>query len=88
MSKQDQPSPAIDFAMQDRMGHALLTLAKHVWTLQDRQRVLEAQLAAAGIEVDIDALPDPALAETLAVEREKFINGILSALKDNENTSD
>ena len=53
MSKQDQPTPALGGETQDRMGHALLTLAKHVWTLHDRQRVLEAHLAAAGIEIDI-----------------------------------
>ncbi len=88
MSKQDQPTPALDGETQDRMGHALLTLAKHVWTLHDRQRVLEAHLAAAGIEVNIDALPDATLAETLDIERENFINELLSALRNGDAAAD
>lgn len=87
MSKQEQSSPAGDFAAHDRMGHALLTLAKHVWTLHDRQRVLEAQLAAAGIEIDIDTPPDASSMETLDIEREKFINDLLSSLSGDEETS-
>ena len=82
MSKQDQPTPALGDETQDRMGNALLTLAKHVWTLHDRQKVLEARLAAAGIEIDIHTLPDASLAETLDIEREAFINELLSALRD------
>lgn len=80
MSKQDQPLPALGGEAQDRMGHALLMLAKHVWTLHDRQRVLENQLATAGIEIDIDTLPNASLAETLDIERENFINDLLGAL--------
>ena len=64
------------------MGYAVLTLAKHVWTLHDRQRVLEAQLTAAGIEIDLDSSPDAPLREALDQEREKFINELLSALSD------
>jgi len=87
MSKQDQPTPALGSAVQDRMGHALLTLAKHVWTLHDRQRVLEAQLTAAGIEIDPDRSPDAPLEETLDHEREEFINELLSALSDGDDVS-
>ena len=84
MGKQDNPTPALDSATQDRMGHALLTLAKHLWTLHDRQRVLEAHLAAAGIEVNIDALPDASLAKTLDIERDNFIDELLSVLRDDD----
>jgi hypothetical protein len=84
MSKQDQPASALGDKVHDRMGSALLTLAKHVWTLHDRQRMLEARLAAAGIEIDIDALPDTSLAKTLDDERDTFINDLLSALNDGE----
>jgi len=82
MNKQDQPIPAFGDETKDRMGYALLTLAKHVWTLHDRQRVLEAHLTAAGIEVGIDTLPDASLAATLDIERKAFINELLSALRD------
>ena len=87
MSKQDQPTPALDSAIQDRMGHALLTLAKHVWTLQDRQRVLEAQLTAAGIKIDLDLSPNASLQETLNHERDNFINELLGALINSDDIS-
>lgn len=88
MSKQNQPGPALHGLTQDRLGHALLTLAKHVWTLQDRQRVLEAQLAAAGIEVDIDASPEGPLSEALDRERDQFIAELLGALANSEDVND
>lgn len=80
MSKQDQPPPALHDENLDRMGHTLLTLAKHVWTLHDRQRVLEAQLTNAGIAIDTDSQPDEALSKALESEREKFIDDLLQSL--------
>lgn len=86
--KQDQPSPALKNATQDRLGHALLTLAKHVWTLHDRQRVLEAQLVANGLKIDTNTLPDASLLESLDDERESFINDLLSTLTGGDDQSD
>lgn len=80
MSKQDVPPPALDDPALDRMGHALLTMAKHMWTLHDRQRMLESQLLKAGVSIDVDAAPDAELSDTLDAERDQFVAALLQAM--------
>ncbi len=71
----------------DRLGKALLTLAGEVWTLRDRQRILEAVLEAQGIAVS-DALeryqPDTELAAQLAEQRAAFIEALLRSLENGD----
>lgn len=68
----------------DRLGKALLTLAGEVWTLKDRQRILEAVLEEQGIAVS-DLLehhqPDDQLAAQLAKDRAAFIDQLLNSLE-------
>ncbi|MFK8052917.1 MAG: hypothetical protein AB8F65_08060 [Woeseiaceae bacterium] len=80
MSKQDQPPPALEHPSLDRLGHTLLSLARHVWTLQDRQIILEDQLKKAGIEVAMDAAPGEELEGRLNAERQAFIENLMDSL--------
>ena len=67
----------------DRLGQALVTLARELWVLKDRQRVLEAALAEAGV-VPAGAVdswqPDTGLSEELATERRRLIDGLIEVL--------
>jgi hypothetical protein len=67
----------------DDLGRALLALAREVWVLRDRQRILEAVLEQRGIAV-ADAVerfqPDPELQARLEAERRAFVDGFLRAL--------
>ncbi len=68
----------------DQLGKALLTLAKELWVLKDRQAILEAALQEAGITSSelLDRYnPDEALLEKLAQERAAMIGELLSALE-------
>ena len=68
----------------DRLGKALLTLAKELWVVKDRQALLEAALADAGIVASelVDRYePDTALQEQLAAERAAFIEQLLHSLE-------
>ena len=67
----------------DRLGQAVLTLAGELWVLKDRQRVLEAALAEAGITATdlVDTFqPDAELSKQLEAERATFINQLLNTL--------
>jgi len=67
----------------DRLGEALITLAKEVWIVKDRQRVLEAALVDAGL-LDPSAVdtyqPDGALTKQLEAERKKLIDDLINVL--------
>ena len=76
----DQVLQATDI---DRLGQALINLTKELWIVKDRQRVLEAALADAGLldKIAIDAYqPDEPLAIELKTERQKLIDGIINVL--------
>ncbi len=64
----------------DKIGEAVLSLAREVWVLTDRQMVLEQVLADAGVDVR-EAVnkyqPDDAFAATLAERRQAMIGEIL-----------
>lgn len=67
----------------DRLGQALITLTRELWVVKDRQRILEAALAEAGL-LDTDELdayePDESLEAELKAERRELINEILKTL--------
>jgi hypothetical protein len=67
----------------DDVARAVLALAREVWVLRDRQRVLEAVLDANGIDVTAAVerhQPSPELQATLDAERKAFVQGLLRAL--------
>ena len=67
----------------DRLAQALLALTKELSVLRDRQRVLEAALAAAGVlscEAVDDWQPDAALQQVLRADRQHLIDTVLDAL--------
>lgn len=67
----------------DRLGQALLTLTKELWVLRDRQRILEAALAEAGV-LAADLLdtyePSAELQAALREERQQLIATVLDTL--------
>lgn len=67
----------------DDLGRAVLTLAREVWVLRDRQRILEHVLAERGVDV-ADAIdryqPGPELQKRLDAERAAFVKELLGAL--------
>jgi hypothetical protein len=75
--------PVLDVTDVDRLGQALLTLTKELWVLRDRQRILEAALADAGVlgpgTVERYA-PGEELRQALRAERQQLIDNVLDAL--------
>lgn len=67
----------------DRLGQALITLTKELWIVKDRQRVLEAVLADAGLldNTAVDTYqPAETLESDLKAERQKLIDDVINAL--------
>jgi len=72
----------------DRLGKALLTLARELWAVKDRQKILEAVLEdvlkdqGASVADRIEKYqPDVELAERLAKDRAVYINSLLASLE-------
>jgi hypothetical protein len=67
----------------DDLARAVITLAREVWVLRDRQRVLEAVLGEKGIDV-AQAVehyqPSAELQAKLDAERKAFVQGLMHAL--------
>ena len=67
----------------DRLGQAVLTLTKELWVLRERQRILEAALADAGV-LAADLLdtyqPSAELKDALREERRQLIDTVLDTL--------
>jgi len=67
----------------DRLGQAIITLAKELWVVKDRVRILEATLAGAGV-IPPDAVdqfqPNAELGESLSADRALLIEQVLGAL--------
>ena len=67
----------------DDLARTLLQLAREVWVLRDRQRVLETVLEEKGISVT-DAVerfqPGPELQKQLDAERKAFVQGLMKTL--------
>ncbi len=67
----------------DDLGNALLVMARELWVVKDRQRVLEALLAEHGVLVPgevADHQPGPALTEELDRERSRYLRSLMDAL--------
>jgi hypothetical protein len=67
----------------DRLGQALITLTKELWVMKDRQCILEAALADAGVleHGAIDRYqPDDALQSNLDNARKQLIDGLIGGL--------
>ncbi|MGI9309827.1 MAG: hypothetical protein ACR2P6_11230 [Gammaproteobacteria bacterium] len=76
-------APVLENADLDQLAKALLSLAREVWVLKDRQRVLEAALEEAGVlaaDVVDTWEPDESLTRELAEQRAQFIDGLLQDL--------
>ncbi len=66
---------------RDVVGMALLTLAKELWVLKDRQMVVETLLQEKGLLSEVDRYqPSPELAERIASERDRFIGSVTATL--------
>jgi hypothetical protein len=77
------PETLLNPADLDQLGQALITLTKELWVLKDRQLILEAALADAGIvakEVVDGYQPDEMLNERLRAERQRLIDTIIDVL--------
>lgn len=77
------PETLLSPADLDQLGQALITLTKELWVLKDRQLILEAALADAGIvaeEVVDRYQPDEMLKEQLRAERQRLIDTIIDVL--------
>ncbi len=65
----------------DNLGLAVISLAKELWIVKDRQLVAEALLKQNGLLSDLDSFqPDANLAARLAAERRRFIDDLTTAL--------
>jgi hypothetical protein len=67
----------------DNVGQALMTLAKELWVLKDRQMITEAVLAKRGIDISEDIStfqPDAALEAKLKAEREALVKKLTQDL--------
>ena len=67
----------------DKLGAALLTLAKELWVVKDRQMLLEEVLKRHDLDVgaEIDRLkPDGVLEARLAAERETLVKKVLAEI--------
>lgn len=67
----------------DDLGKGVLHLARELWVVKDRQRILERILTEKGIDVEniIDTYqPDDALEKHLAEERDAFAQSFLAKL--------
>lgn len=67
----------------DDLGRAVLLLARELWVVRDRQRVLEAVLGERGIDVAqavSDYQPSGPMADELAEARDRFARSLVDAL--------
>ena len=82
-SRQPRQGTALAPAQLDDVANTLLVLARELWVVKDRQRVLEALLADHGITAPgavADHQPGPALAAELETERTRYTNALMEAL--------
>ena len=76
-------SPSLKPEDIDKVGLTVLNLAQELWTLMERQHLLDNALEKKGISV-IDLIdtkePHGELADTLQKERQRFIERIVNSL--------
>lgn len=64
----------------DKLGAALMTLAKELWVVKDRQMITEAVLAKRGIDISNEVSlfqPTPELEAKLAAERQGLVKKLM-----------
>jgi len=67
----------------DRLGQAVVTLTQELWVMRDRQHVLEAALADAGVlaqDIVDQYTPSEALKAQLRQERQSLLDNVLGSL--------
>ena len=67
----------------DRVAEAVLALARELWVLNDRVRVLEAVLEQKGLDVSAEIErfePDAAMQQKLDAARDRIIDAVAGAL--------
>jgi len=65
----------------DNLGLAIISLAKELWVVKDRQMVAEALLQEKGLLADLDTFqPHADLKAKLASERQRFMQDLMTAL--------
>lgn len=82
-SRRPRQGVALAPAQLDDVANTMLVLARELWVVKDRQRVLEALLAEHGVLVPgavADHQPGPALAVELETERDRYTAAIMEAL--------
>jgi hypothetical protein len=82
-SRQASSGRALAPEQIDDVANALLVLARELWVVKDRQRVLETLLAENGIVAPgtiADHQPGPALAAELDTERKRYTDALMTAL--------
>jgi hypothetical protein len=82
-SRRPRQGTALAPAQLDDVANTLLVLARELWVVKDRQRVLEALLADHGVLVPgevADHQPGPALTAELETERTRYTAAIMEAL--------
>jgi len=72
----------------DHLGLALITLAKELWVMKDRQMLMEAFLMQKGLLPDLEMQqPSAELAQRIALERERFLSSMAAVLFDGHNAT-
>jgi hypothetical protein len=82
-SRRPRQGTALAPGQLDDVANTLLVLARELWVVKDRQRVLEALLADHGVLVPgavADHQPGPALAAELEIERTRYTAAIIESL--------
>lgn len=82
-SRQVRQSQLLQPQQLDDLANGLLLLARELWVVKDRQRVLEALLAENGIiapEAVANHQPGPELAAELLAERTRYTAALMEAL--------
>lgn len=82
-SRSTRHDPFLQPGQIDDVANTLLVLARELWVVKDRQRVLEALLADNGIIAPGavgDHQPGPALVAELETERTRYTNALMTAL--------
>jgi hypothetical protein len=73
--------PALATEQLDRLGHTIISLARELWVMHDRTRLLEARLRELGLDVDVDNYQPPKeLAAQLEAERDAYVDNLLETL--------
>jgi hypothetical protein len=83
MSQASSAGPTLFPEQIDDLGRAVLLLARELWVVKDRQRVLEAVLEERGIDIVAairDFQPSGTLAAELEAERNRFASALVQTL--------